>query len=190
MQKTRLQAVLDTVPVAVWFTLRQRGQATSSATAAPRKCCGCPKRPTRRYPFRWRRRRNTFASFKDGAELAVPIACRCGERCAAKPLRTKRWSCISSTVRCCCGLVQAAPLRDPSGKMIGAVSAGLDITERKRVEEHRLLLLNELNHRVKNTLATVQSIAVQSFRRARRTCERTRNVRSRACWRCRARMTS
>jgi two-component sensor histidine kinase len=30
-----------------------------------------------------------------------------------------------------------------------------------------LLLLNELNHRVKNTLATVQSIAVQSFRRAR-----------------------
>jgi len=30
-----------------------------------------------------------------------------------------------------------------------------------------LLLLNELNHRVKNTLATVQSIAMQSFRRAR-----------------------
>ena len=65
------------------------------------------------------------------------------------------------------GLVQAAPLRDQFGKIIGAVSAGLDITERKRVEEHRLLLLNELNHRVKNTLATVQSIAVQSFRRAR-----------------------
>jgi two-component sensor histidine kinase len=65
------------------------------------------------------------------------------------------------------GLVQAAPLRDQSGRIVGAVSAGLDITERKRTEEHRLLLLNELNHRVKNTLATVQSIAVQSFRRAR-----------------------
>ena len=50
--------------------------------------------------------------------------------------------------------------------MVGAVSAALDISERKRTEEHRILLLNELNHRVKNTLATVQSIATQSFRRA------------------------
>jgi PAS domain S-box-containing protein len=39
-----------------------------------------------------------------------------------------------------------------------------DITERKRHEEHQRLLLNELNHRVKNTLATVQSMAMQSFR--------------------------
>ena len=64
------------------------------------------------------------------------------------------------------GLVQAAPVRDASGQIVGAVSAGLDITERKRTEEHRQLLLNELNHRVKNTLATVQSIAAQSFRLA------------------------
>jgi two-component sensor histidine kinase len=47
---------------------------------------------------------------------------------------------------------------------VGGVCAAVDISERKRVEDHRLLLLNELNHRVKNTLATVQSIAVQSFR--------------------------
>lgn len=39
-----------------------------------------------------------------------------------------------------------------------------DITERKRHEEHQRLLLNELNHRVKNTLAAVQSMAAQSFR--------------------------
>lgn len=39
-----------------------------------------------------------------------------------------------------------------------------DITERKRHEQHQRLLLNELNHRVKNTLATVQSLAMQSFR--------------------------
>lgn len=41
----------------------------------------------------------------------------------------------------------------------------VDISERKVAEDHRQLLLNELNHRVKNTLATVQSIAAQSFRR-------------------------
>lgn len=40
----------------------------------------------------------------------------------------------------------------------------IDITDRKRWEEHQKLLVNELNHRVKNTLATVQSIAAQSFR--------------------------
>jgi two-component sensor histidine kinase/CHASE2 domain-containing sensor protein len=36
--------------------------------------------------------------------------------------------------------------------------------ERREAAEHQLLLINELNHRVKNTLATVQSIAGQSFR--------------------------
>ncbi|HEX2555848.1 MAG TPA: PAS domain S-box protein [Microvirga sp.] len=39
-----------------------------------------------------------------------------------------------------------------------------DVTERRQAEEHQRLLINELNHRVKNTLATVQSIAAQSFR--------------------------
>ncbi|WP_336808373.1 PAS domain-containing protein [Fulvimonas yonginensis] len=39
-----------------------------------------------------------------------------------------------------------------------------DVTERKRHEQHQRLLLNELNHRVKNTLVTVQSMAAQSFR--------------------------
>src|SRR5262249_911318 len=39
-----------------------------------------------------------------------------------------------------------------------------DISEQKRIEEHLQLLLNELNHRVKNTLATVQAIASQSMR--------------------------
>jgi PAS domain S-box-containing protein len=41
-----------------------------------------------------------------------------------------------------------------------------DITARKEAEAHRVLLVNELNHRVKNTLATVHSIAAQSFRDA------------------------
>ena len=39
-----------------------------------------------------------------------------------------------------------------------------DITERKRAEATRELLINELNHRVKNTLTAVQSLAMQSFK--------------------------
>jgi PAS domain S-box-containing protein len=44
------------------------------------------------------------------------------------------------------------------------IGIGIDITDRKHAEQQRTLLINELNHRVKNTLATVQSLAVQSLR--------------------------
>ena len=41
-----------------------------------------------------------------------------------------------------------------------------DVSDRKNAEEHQELLIHELNHRVKNTLATVQSIAAQTLRNA------------------------
>jgi PAS domain S-box-containing protein len=41
----------------------------------------------------------------------------------------------------------------------------LDISERKKAEKQRELLVNELNHRVKNTLAVVQGLAQQTFKR-------------------------
>jgi len=59
-----------------------------------------------------------------------------------------------------------SPLRDPTGKVIGASKVARDVTERKQTEELQRLLLDELNHRVKNTLATIQAIASQSLRRA------------------------
>ncbi|MBE7183385.1 MAG: PAS domain-containing protein [Methylobacterium mesophilicum] len=42
----------------------------------------------------------------------------------------------------------------------------LDVTERKRAEEHRFLLNRELDHRVKNTLATVQTVVLATLRDA------------------------
>lgn len=42
----------------------------------------------------------------------------------------------------------------------------LDITENRRNEEQRLLLTAELKHRVKNSMATIQSIATQTLRNA------------------------
>ena len=44
------------------------------------------------------------------------------------------------------------------------VGTNVDVTDRKTAEEHQRLLINELNHRVKNTLAIVQAIAWQSLR--------------------------
>lgn len=42
-------------------------------------------------------------------------------------------------------------------------STGIDITDRKVAENQRQLLIDELNHRVKNTLAVIQGIAHQTF---------------------------
>lgn len=61
-----------------------------------------------------------------------------------------------------------SPMRDASGNVIGASKVARDVTERKKSEALQRLLFDELNHRVKNTLATIQAIASQSLRRASR----------------------
>ncbi|TIT34465.1 MAG: PAS domain S-box protein [Mesorhizobium sp.] len=59
-----------------------------------------------------------------------------------------------------------SPLEDDQGKVIGASTIARDMTERRRADEHRKILIGELNHRVKNTLAVVQSIASQTLSNA------------------------
>ena len=56
------------------------------------------------------------------------------------------------------------PRHDDDGRFVGYVGMSMDITESHDAEAHQRLLMNELNHRVKNTLATVQSIAQQTIR--------------------------
>ncbi|ACA17002.1 signal transduction histidine kinase [Methylobacterium sp. 4-46] len=58
------------------------------------------------------------------------------------------------------------PLRDDAGALAGFLKILRDRTAQKKAEEHQALLLNELNHRVKNTLATVQAFTTQTLRSA------------------------
>ena len=65
------------------------------------------------------------------------------------------------------------PARDETGAVVGLFGVCSETTalvlgdrQRQAAEAQRLLLLNELNHRVKNTLAVVQGIARQTFRDA------------------------
>ncbi|MGO4407995.1 PAS domain-containing protein [Bosea sp. RAF48] len=51
-------------------------------------------------------------------------------------------------------------------KPISMSGVTLDMTENRRNEEQRLLLTAELKHRVKNSMATIQSIATQTLRNA------------------------
>jgi two-component system, chemotaxis family, CheB/CheR fusion protein len=64
-----------------------------------------------------------------------------------------------------CMETHAVPLKLPDGAM-AQLAVTRDISERKRSELQQRLLINELNHRVKNTLSTVQSIVMQSLRNA------------------------
>lgn len=58
----------------------------------------------------------------------------------------------------------ASPIRDEDSKTIGTIIEVRDIREEKLAQERQKFLVNELNHRVKNTLATVQSLAWQTFK--------------------------
>ena len=95
------------------------------------------------------------------------------EREAAKALsegraENERWHLRKNGTRFWgSGLVM--PLRGGAGEggaPVGLLKIMRDRTERKRAEERRALLVNELNHRVKNTLAVVQSLAAQTARGA------------------------
>lgn len=57
-------------------------------------------------------------------------------------------------------------IQDEAGRPLRAVAITLDVTQRKLAAQESELLLGELNHRVKNTLGTVQAIAHQSLRNA------------------------
>ena len=59
--------------------------------------------------------------------------------------------------------LSVSPIRSADGALIGAAKIGRDITQRKRAHEQQRLLVNEMKHRIKNTLATVQAIAMQTF---------------------------
>ena len=59
--------------------------------------------------------------------------------------------------------LSVSPLRDAEGDVIGASKIIRDMTERRLADEHRAILVGELNHRAKNSLAMVRAIASQTL---------------------------
>jgi two-component sensor histidine kinase/PAS domain-containing protein len=161
-RKYELETVLETVPAAVWFTYdptaRQviRNRFAAALMGLPtdeRKAFGTPDHVI-----------DTLA-YKDGRAVSRD------DRPLSRAMRGEQtdneefaYVLLDGTERIL--LTSARPLFDLPGRIVGAVQVSLDITERKRGEEQRKLLVNELNHRVKNTLAVVQAIASQTLRSA------------------------
>jgi PAS domain S-box-containing protein len=57
-----------------------------------------------------------------------------------------------------------SPVRNENGDVVQHFVSFVDLTMHKQAHAQAKLLIDELNHRVKNTLATVQSVVWQAFR--------------------------
>jgi PAS domain S-box-containing protein len=57
-----------------------------------------------------------------------------------------------------------SPVQDESGDVVQNFASFVDLTDHKQEQARSRMLIDELNHRVKNTLATVQSIVWQALR--------------------------
>ncbi len=156
-----LEAVLETIPTAVWFTydrdLRQviGNHRASELLRLPRELDLSEALD----------RSRTFNVFRNG--VAVPPSERPLHRAAhGEEVKDEILQVVFNDGEKRMLLMRAAPLRGVNGEIQGAVAAAADVTERHRYEEHLKLVLSELNHRVKNTLAIVQSIAALTFKGA------------------------
>lgn len=63
------------------------------------------------------------------------------------------------------GATFISPVRDENGEVVQNFVSIVDHTTHRQEQAHSKMLIEELNHRVKNTLSTVQAIARQALRR-------------------------
>jgi PAS domain S-box-containing protein len=71
------------------------------------------------------------------------------------------------------------PMRDEAGGLTGFLKILRDLTEAQLASQHQQTLIHELNHRVKNTLATVQAFTTQSLRTANTMAEARKAITAR-----------
>ena len=62
--------------------------------------------------------------------------------------------------------LMVSPVKDREGRIVGASKIARDITERRRAEEQRQLLLREMNHRIKNLFSLASGVVTLSARSA------------------------
>jgi PAS domain S-box-containing protein len=153
-RSAELEAVLETIPTAVWFTTdREMRQVIGN-----RRAIELLRLPREVDLSRALDQPTGFTVFRDGLEVPPrerPLHRAAAGETVSNELLEVRFDNGDRRLL----LMRAAPLCNAAGELQGAVCAAADVTERHRYEEHLRTLLNELNHRVRNTLAIVQSIA-------------------------------
>ncbi|HZH42867.1 MAG TPA: PAS domain S-box protein, partial [Lysobacter sp.] len=158
-KERQLSELLDALPAAV-YTTDSEGRITFYNQAAVELAGRAPELGRDRWCVSWRLRTPEGEPLPhDACPMAVAVrqqrAVRGGEAVAERP--------DGSQVPF---LAFPTPLRDREGRFTGAVNMLVDISERKQAETRQKILIEELNHRVKNTLATVQALLWQTARHA------------------------
>ncbi|KMO16765.1 sensor histidine kinase [Methylobacterium platani] len=102
------------------------------------------------------------AAWRDGDRVAAEVALA-----AARTGRTGRFRAPSgSRVAPRWWDVVVSAIQGPDGHPERLLAVARDVTEAQRAEEQQALLMQEMAHRVKNTLALVQAVAAQTLRSA------------------------
>jgi len=157
--EARLKAVLENVPVGIIITEAPSGRVATGNPHVERIF---------RHPILETPNFDAYGQWRlhhpDGRparphEYPVARALLTGEATDPEEYLYRRGDGVMIWVR-----LAAAPIRNDEGQVVASVVAVVDMDQEKKAEQHQELLINELNHRVKNTLATVQSIASQTLR--------------------------
>lgn len=156
-QERQSQQLLDALPVGI-YTTDADGRVTYCNKAAAELAGRRPEINQDKWCVTWR------LYWPDGSPMPLdecPMAVALQER---RPVRGREVIAERPDGTRVPVIPFPTPLWDDDGKLVGAANMLVDISERKKAEETRELLIGELNHRVKNTLATVQAIAKQTLR--------------------------
>jgi PAS domain S-box-containing protein len=155
----RLRALLEGLPAAIYMTDAQ-GRVTFFNQAAVDFSGRTPKLGSDEWCVSWKLYR------ADGTPMPhdeCPMAVALKE---ARPIRDTEALAERPDGTLVPFIPYPTPLFDTDGKLIGGINMLVDISDRKKAESRQKTLIDELNHRVKNTLATVQSLARQTARGA------------------------
>ena len=152
-----LEAVVDAVPAAIWLAHDPNCERIS-ANHISREWIQMPREEsffgsgTRVQDITWSVMADNSSKPLDISELPIMRAA-CGEK-----VDNFEGKLIFTDGRQVDVFGNARPLLDANGKPRGAVSAFVDITDRKRAEAREHLLAREVDHRARNILTVVQAI--------------------------------
>ncbi|MFI4915826.1 MAG: chemotaxis protein CheB [Phycisphaerales bacterium JB060] len=145
--RRKLQAIIDNAPAAI-YAKDLKGRFILSNTAHARAIGAQPGEPIGR-------RDEDFDCSREQAEHY-----RANDaQVAANGEAIEFEESIDKDGRTISFISQKFPLRSVDGSVYAVCGISTDITERKRDESHLRTVMGELNHRVKNTLASIQAMA-------------------------------
>jgi PAS domain S-box-containing protein len=159
----QMETLLATAPVAVWFSDDPAiSRVMRNGYAA--QLMGVPEGSTATFGDNGAER-VPHAAIEFGGRAVPPDRLPLQRAASGEHVREEEYDLVFDDGRPSVTLLSSArPLRDAAGQIAGAIAVSLDITSRKRIEEAKELLAQELSHRIKNIFAVVAGLVAVSAR--------------------------